>query len=108
MVVGFFGREEGRGRVDDSALAMGTGTGTTDTAGIEIDGVVSGRGNGGANAFRLPVPIVFRAAGAEGLIGVELEIGVGLAEAGRREDFLHGKISSMGEETIVTFCTLGE
>jgi len=97
MVVGFFGSEDGRGRVDDSALA------TTGAA-----GVVFGRGNGGAKAFKLPVPIVFRTAGAGGLAGGELEIGVGLAEAGRREDFLHGKISSIGEETIVTFCTLGE
>jgi hypothetical protein len=52
MPVGFFGKEEGRGRIDDSALA-----------GAKAGEWEEGSGNGGANALRLPVPIVFRIAG---------------------------------------------
>ena len=104
MVVGFFGREGGRGRVDDSALAAiaPAGTGTPGVLGKE-EGVVCGSGNGGAKAFR--EPIVFLTAGMDLVGGAEFTggveaMGIGLAE--RSEAFLQGSKSSIGDETIVT------
>jgi len=104
MVVGFLGREGGRGRVDASALAATAPAGTGTTGVLEQEGgVVCGSGNGGAKASR--EPIVFLTPGMDLVGGADLTggvgaMGIGLAE--RSEAFLQGSKSSIGDETIVT------
>ena len=110
IVVGFFGSEGGRGRVDDSALAATPPAGTWIAEVWEKEeGVVCGSGNGGAKAFR--EPIVFLTAGIDLGGGADLTGGVGATGIGlaeRSEAFLHGSKSSIGDETIVTLWTFGE
>jgi len=79
--------------VEDSARATGS---TLAIEGLGL-GVVLGRGNGAANAFKL-----FPAILLEG-VGVSLALG----GVGAMEFFLHGR-SSIGEETIVTFWMEGD